>query len=44
MARRICSGIKGLVWRDGEEIVVNETRPFIADLDDMPHPMHELLP
>ena len=38
------SGIKGLVWRDGDEIVVNETRPFIADLDDMPHPMHELLP
>ena len=38
------SGVKGLVWRDGEEIVVNETRPFIADLDDMPHPMHELLP
>jgi anaerobic magnesium-protoporphyrin IX monomethyl ester cyclase len=38
------SGVKGLVWRDGEEVVVNETRPFIADLDDMPHPMHELLP
>lgn len=36
--------IKGLVWRDGEEIVVNLTRPFIADLNDMPHPMHELLP
>lgn len=36
--------IKGLVWRDGDEIVVNETRPFIADLDDMPHPMHHLLP
>lgn len=37
-------GIKGLVWRDGGEVVVNETRPFIANLDDMPHPMHHLLP
>jgi len=37
-------GIKGLVFREGEEIVVNMTRPFIADLDDMPLPMHELLP
>lgn len=38
------SGIKGLVWRNGEEVVVNATRPFIANLDSMPHPMHELLP
>lgn len=36
--------IKGLVWRDGEEIVVNMTRPFIPNLDDMPLPMHHLLP
>ncbi len=36
--------IKGLVWRDGEEIIVNMTRPFIPDLDDMPIPMHHLLP
>jgi radical SAM superfamily enzyme YgiQ (UPF0313 family) len=38
------AGVKGLVWRDGGEVVVNMTRPFIADLDDMPLPMHELLP
>jgi radical SAM superfamily enzyme YgiQ (UPF0313 family) len=37
-------GIKGLAWRKGEEIVVNFPRPFLADLDDMPVPMHELLP
>ncbi len=36
--------IKGLVWRKGEEIVVNLTRPFIPNLDDMPLPMHEMLP
>jgi radical SAM superfamily enzyme YgiQ (UPF0313 family) len=38
------SGIKGLVWRRGEQIVVNLPRPFISDLDDLPIPMHELLP
>jgi radical SAM superfamily enzyme YgiQ (UPF0313 family) len=36
--------IKGLVWRNGDEIVMNMVRPFVADLDDMPIPMHELLP
>ncbi|MFQ5434295.1 MAG: B12-binding domain-containing radical SAM protein [Anaerolineae bacterium] len=36
--------VKGLVWREGEEIRVNLTRPFIPKLDDMPLPMPELLP
>lgn len=36
--------MKGLVWRDGEEVMVNLTRPFIPNLDDIPLPMHELLP
>ena len=36
--------IKGLVWRDGSEIVVNPDRPFIRDLDDLPLPRHGLLP
>jgi radical SAM superfamily enzyme YgiQ (UPF0313 family) len=36
--------LRGLVWRDGDEIVVNPPRPFIADLDDLPLPRHELLP
>lgn len=38
------SGIKGLVWRRGEEIAINATRPFIHNLNDLPLPMHELLP
>jgi radical SAM superfamily enzyme YgiQ (UPF0313 family) len=42
--RAILEGIKGLVWRRGEEIVVNTARPFLPDLDDLPVPMHELLP
>ncbi len=37
-------GIKGLAWRDGDEIVVNAPRPFIKDLNDLPIPRHELLP
>lgn len=37
-------GIKGLVWRREAEIVVNDVRSFIRDLDDLPMPMHELLP
>ena len=37
-------GIKGLVWRNGEEIIVNLPRPFIANLSDMPLPLHHLLP
>ena len=38
------SAIKGLVWRRAGELVVNPDRPFIADLDDLPMPMYELLP
>ena len=37
-------GIKGIAWREGEEVVLNFPRPFIAELDDLPMPMHELLP
>jgi anaerobic magnesium-protoporphyrin IX monomethyl ester cyclase len=37
-------GIKGLAWRKGDEIVINFPRPFISDLNDLPIPMHELLP
>ena len=37
-------GIKGIAWRDSDQIMLNFPRPFVADLDDMPIPMHELLP
>jgi radical SAM superfamily enzyme YgiQ (UPF0313 family) len=36
--------IKGLAWREAGEIVMNMPRPFINDLNDLPIPMHELLP
>jgi radical SAM superfamily enzyme YgiQ (UPF0313 family) len=38
------SGVRGIVWRRGDEIIKNIPRPFVADLDDMPIPAHELLP
>jgi radical SAM superfamily enzyme YgiQ (UPF0313 family) len=38
------SGIKGVAWRNCDTIEVNFPRPFIQTLDDMPIPMHELLP
>ncbi len=36
--------IRGLAWRDGEEICINPDRPFIPDLNDLPLPLHERLP
>jgi radical SAM superfamily enzyme YgiQ (UPF0313 family) len=38
------SHVKGLVWRRGAEIVRNPDRNFIPNLDDLPLPMHHLLP
>ena len=37
-------GIKGIAYREGGEVKLTFPRPFIADLDDLPVPMHELLP
>jgi len=37
-------GITGLAWRRGEEIMLNRTRPFIKDLNDLPTPLHAELP
>ncbi len=36
--------IKGLAWRNGDQTMVNFPRPFMAELDDLPIPLHELLP
>lgn len=37
-------GIKGLGWRLDGKIVLNQPRPFIQSLDDLPIPSHEMLP
>ncbi len=36
--------IKGIVFRDGEEIVRTPPRPLIRNLDDLPIPAYDLLP
>jgi radical SAM superfamily enzyme YgiQ (UPF0313 family) len=36
--------IRGLAWRDRGEIVINPDRSFIPSLDDLPMPLHHLLP
>jgi len=36
--------IKGLVWRHNGQVRVNIDRPFIRNLNDMPLPLHHLLP
>ena len=38
------AAILGLAWRQGDEIVINPDRPFIPNLDDLPLPLHHLLP
>jgi anaerobic magnesium-protoporphyrin IX monomethyl ester cyclase len=45
------AAIKGLVWRepvdgsgDGCRIQINADRPYIQNLDDLPLPLHQLLP
>ena len=37
-------GIKGLAWRKQDDLILNFPRPFINSLDDLPIPLHELLP
>lgn len=39
-----CARILGLAWRNGDEIIINPDRPFIPNLDDLPIPLHEMLP
>lgn len=35
------SQVKGLIWRNGDEIVENPDRPLIQDLDTLPYPDYE---
>ncbi|MCB0199345.1 MAG: radical SAM protein, partial [Anaerolineae bacterium] len=38
------AGIPGLAWRYDSEIIINRDRPFFPSLDDLPMPLHHLLP
>jgi anaerobic magnesium-protoporphyrin IX monomethyl ester cyclase len=36
--------IKGLIFRENGQVVVNEMRPYIADIDALPFPAYDLIP
>lgn len=36
--------VKGLIWRDGENIIENPDRPYIRNLDILPFPDYEVFP
>jgi radical SAM superfamily enzyme YgiQ (UPF0313 family) len=38
------SNVKGVTWREGDRIIMNEARPFVPDLNDLPIPLYEELP
>ncbi len=38
------AGILGLAWRHQGEIIINRDRPFFPSMDDLPMPLHHLLP
>ncbi|MCW3995533.1 MAG: B12-binding domain-containing radical SAM protein [Candidatus Bathyarchaeota archaeon] len=35
--------IEGIAYRDSKKIIVNATRPFIEDLDELPYPAYDLV-
>ena len=42
--REDLSHVKGLVWRRDGQVTFNADRPFIANLDGLPLPRHDMLP
>lgn len=38
------SGIRGIVFKEGADIVRTEARPFIEDMDSIPYPARDLIP
>ncbi|MFH0852536.1 MAG: radical SAM protein [bacterium] len=42
--KKSLESVKGIVWRRAGKIVVNESQPFIADLDSLPEPDRTDLP
>lgn len=38
------STVKGIAYRDGQKVVINERQPLIKDIDTIPWPAYELFP
>lgn len=43
-SRRALSSVKGIAYRDGARVIINERRPLIEDIDSLPIPAYELFP
>lgn len=37
------SEVKGIAYRQNDEVVVNQQRPFIENLDELPYPVYDLV-
>ena len=42
--RKSLSSIKGIAYKDGDKVVINERRDLIKDIDSIPWPAYELFP
>ncbi len=42
--KRPLSGVKGIAYKDGGKVRINERRPLISDIDTIPWPAYELFP
>ncbi|SNB47009.1 radical SAM protein [Geobacter sp. DSM 9736] len=42
--KRSFATVKGVAWREGDKVVVNERRPLIKDIDSLPRPAYDLFP
>lgn len=42
--KRSLTGIKGLAYRDGGKIIINDRRPLIDDINCLPFPAYDLFP
>lgn len=38
------SAVKGIAYREGDRVIINERQPLIKDVDSIPWPAYELLP
>lgn len=43
-AQRGYKRIKGIAYRDGQNVIINERRPLIKDIDKVPWPAYDLFP
>ena len=42
--KRSLSGVKGIAWREGDSVQVNDRRPLIKDIDALPFPAYHRFP